>query len=137
MPDEIVPPEVRALLFECIDSFEQLEVLVFLHAERARSFSAPALAETLRFPPDAVATALHALVTRRLIEALAGASPKRFRFDPRSERALAVEALASCWAAHRYEIVRLLGTYAMERVRNSAARAFADAFLIGRKKKDG
>ncbi len=137
MTDAPVPPEVRALLFDRIDTFEELEVLVFLHSAPGRSFTAHDIAETLRLPLDGASAALQGLVSHSLIEADKGRSSTKFRFDPRAERAAAVEALARCWSTQRYEVARLLGTYAMERVRNSAARAFADAFVIGRRKKDG
>lgn len=137
MTDASLPEEVRSLLFDSVDTFEELEVLVFLHAEATHSWTASAVGEKLGLTFDAVTSALESLRARRLIERIDGGAGPRFRLDARSERAAAVQALATCWATHRYEIARLMGIYAMERVRNSAARAFADAFLLGRKRKDG
>jgi hypothetical protein len=45
-----------------------------------------------------------------------------------------VDRLAIVYGEHRLEVMRLLSAHALERIRNSAARAFADAFVIGRKK---
>jgi hypothetical protein len=48
-----------------------------------------------------------------------------------------VKDLAEAYGARRLEVMRALSKNAVERVRTSAIRMFADAFLIGRKKKDG
>jgi hypothetical protein len=49
----------------------------------------------------------------------------------------AVTDLAQAYNENRLEVIKLMSANVIERVRTSAMRAFADAFLLGGKKKDG
>lgn len=138
MADDGVPEQARALLRDCIESFEQLEILLLLRLRPSRSWTPAGLAEEIKASPAIVAEALEHLRRVDLLERTAGEGDVGFRYRPGSvERDRAVQLLAQTYADKRIEIFRLLSENAVQRVRTSAIRMFADAFLIGRRKKDG
>lgn len=125
--------EVRRLLFERIASYEQLEALLLLRADGARFSSVPELVAILRIDETSVVAALEALEAHRLLEKRT--APVSYRYAP-ADAATAglVDRLARLYVEQRLEVIRQMSTNAIERVRSSAARAFADAFLLrGRK----
>ncbi|HEX4051978.1 MAG TPA: hypothetical protein VHY19_13980 [Steroidobacteraceae bacterium] len=125
--------EIRRLLFERIASYEQLEALLLLRADATRSWSVPQLAASLRIDEASVAAALDALDADRLIEKCA--DPVSYRYAPADPHTGAlVDRLARLYTEQRLEVIRQMSTNAIERLRSSAARTFADAFLLrGRK----
>jgi len=126
--------EIRRLLYERIASYEQLEALLLLRADAAQSFSVPDVAAKLRIDESSVAAALEELTALRLLEKQAG-SPLSYRYAPvEPDTMVAVDRLAALYGEQRLEIIRQMSANAIERLRSSAARTFADAFLLrGRK----
>lgn len=136
MSDDELPQEVRALLYDRVDSFEQLDVLVLLHADPDAAWTCRRAASRLGFESSAAATALEALASRGLLETQC-TSPPTYRFGPADAATRsAVERLVGLLEARRHEVAALIGSYAMKRVRDSASRAFADAFILGKRKRD-
>jgi predicted ArsR family transcriptional regulator len=131
---EIEAP-VRTLVAERVHGYEQLEALLFLHAHATEDSTPEAVAGTLRIPVEAATRALEDLVERGLASVQEGGR-RAYRFDPATpEVAAAVAALARVYAEQRLAIIKLLSDHAIERLRTGAARAFADSFLVGRRKK--
>jgi hypothetical protein len=138
MPDIDLPPEVRQLLAARIETYDQVEVLLLLHASGDRSWASGDVAANLRIPVSAADAALEHLCTTRLALAATGPAGQRFKYAPADESAnQAVAELAKAHARNRVEIIQLLSSNAIERIRNEAIRLFADSFLLGRKKSDG
>lgn len=131
--------EVRRVLSEHVTSYEQLEALLLLHGSAARDWTAADVAAALRIDAAVAAATLTALSAQRLLARAEGASPPRYRYAP-VDSALAggIDKLAQAYAEMRLEVVKQMSANAIERVRSSAARTFADAFLLGQKKtRDG
>jgi hypothetical protein len=129
-----VAPAVRALIAERVHGFEQLEALLFLHARPNEECSAEAVAAALRIPDSASVDALEDLVARGLAGARPG-PPRTYRFDPHTpELRAAVSGLERAYADQRLAVMKLMSEDAIVRLRSGATRAFADSFLIGRKK---
>lgn len=133
MPDQL-SPTLRDLLDTGIDSFEKLEVVVALSRDPARRGSRRELARVLELGRDemrAVVDDLESagLITRDGDDGLALA--------PQSgDEAAALVELVRLYDVDKISLVKAILDRAMERLRNLAGRAFADAFVI-RKKREG
>jgi DNA-binding MarR family transcriptional regulator len=126
--------DIQRLLFEHVASYEQLEALLLLRAEAREFRSVPQLAEKLRIDESSVAAALDSLTAHRLLEKRAG-PPVAYRYAPVEAETMAlVDRLAALYVEQRLEVIRQMSANSIERLRSSAARTFADAFLLrGRK----
>lgn len=132
--EEAIPQDVLELLRERVGSLEQLEALLLLHREPAHAWSLPELADELSLPTGMLASELDALVAAGLVAHAQG----RWTYAPREAASgESVARLAALYPVRRLEVLRLLSDLAVQRIRGSAARAFADSFVIGRRKKDG
>lgn len=133
MPENDIPAAAEALLRECVHSFEELEVLAFLHRARPEAATTDRIAAALGIAAAAATDALRELAGRDLVAAEAGAEP-RFRCPPLApELDAAVAALAHAYHDNRLAVVKLMSENAIRRMRTGALRAFSDAFVIGRK----
>jgi hypothetical protein len=103
-------PDARRLVAEVVDSFEKLEIVVYVH----RSISLP-LAE--------VEVCVQALQARHVLE-------------PNGPWATSVAALVEMYDKDRIEILNLITRAALARVQKQTASVFADAFLLRKKKGD-
>jgi len=130
-----IPEDIGRLLADGVASLEGLEVLLLLRKERVRAWPLDEIARRLSIPQSSIEPALEEPVRYGLIEHERSSAGEIWRFAPRTpELDALVDRLASIYEDRRLEVMRLLSAHAMERIRNSAARAFADAFVIGRKK---
>ncbi|HWB80185.1 MAG TPA: MarR family transcriptional regulator [Nannocystaceae bacterium] len=122
------------LLRDLVASFEQLEALLALHRAPAQWLDVLDLAERIGAPTDALEDALDELHTRGLVQRQQSEGTQRWRFAPSSGAAERIDRLVDICQRQRLEVMRILSAQAMDRIRNAASRAFADAFLIGRKR---
>lgn len=131
-----LPNLVRAFMLEHIDSYEQLEILLLLRLEATESWSELRISERLGLPVSLTADAVTALIAHGLVTRPGGGP--RCAFAPRSE-ALdeAVTELARSYASQRLDIVKLMSSNAIKRMRTDALRAFADAFVLRKDKDNG
>lgn len=133
MPDPVIPDDVLRLLREDLHGYAALETLILISSEPHRDWTAAQISADLRIAEVDVEQALGELVSCDL--AVGPDARGSFNYRIRDDtRAHAVKALRRVYDEHRIEIVRAMNRNAIERVRNSAARAFADAFVLGRKK---
>ncbi len=124
---------VRRLLLGAVDSFEKLEVLIALHSGGSAPLAPDALESLVGTPMNVLGPALDELVADGLVERRAdGAS----QISPACDRA-ALNELADAWLNARVAVLEVMTARAVGRIRASAARAFADAFKIGRRKDRG
>jgi predicted ArsR family transcriptional regulator len=130
--------DVRALLHEHIESYEQLEVLLLLRRERHEECTVAALAARLHIREELVAAALEALETGGLV-AVTGAAPEvRFAYRPASSGIdAAAGGLQREYAERPIRIIQLMSANAIDRVRTAALHTFADAFVLKKKDTDG
>ena len=132
---DTIPEDLGKLLRDGVASLEGLEVLLLLRKERGRAWSLDEIAQRLSIPSSSIEPALADPVHHGLLTHTRGAGVEAWQFAPRTlELDALVDRLATLYDDRRLEVMRLLSAHAMERIRNSAARAFADAFVFGRKK---
>jgi len=130
-----LPPALQAFLFDCIENYEQLELVVFLHRDRSRWWTTGECSGHLGIPESLVAPALDDLVSRQLAE-LRTEPAARYRYAPGSpELDYKARLLARHYQENRFEIVKLMSANSIERLRTSALRTFAEAFVIRRDEK--
>lgn len=135
----MISEHAKALLRNHIESFEQLEILLLLHRKRGDALDADAVTMELKLDFDTVTEALGHLCRANLAVRVEGEG-RRFRYGPdRPVMDEAVGNLAESYDENRIEVINLMNTNAIERVRTSAMRAFANSFLLGGggKKNDG
>ena len=124
-----IPEEVRRFLLQCIDSVEQLEVLLLLHGSPAVLWSPEAVATTLYSNPDSIARRLAGLHAKELLEAAAASS---YRYSPKTaDLDATVLLLAETYRQRRVAVITVIASKPMENV-----RAFSDAFRLRKKDKD-
>jgi DNA-binding IclR family transcriptional regulator len=130
-----IPEDIGRLLRDGVASLEGLELLLLLRKERNRAWAVDEIARRLSIPQSSVEPALIEPVQYGLLTREGSGGSECWRYAPRTtEMDAMVERLAGLYDDRRLEVMRMLSAHAMERIRNSAARAFADAFVIGRKK---
>jgi hypothetical protein len=135
----MISEHAKALLRDHIESFEQLEILLLLHRRRGDILDTDAISTEVKLDFDTVTETLGHLCRARLVVRVEGEA-RCFRYGPdRPALDEAVGNLAESYAENRLEVINLMNTNAIERVRTSAMRAFANSFLLGGggKKKDG
>lgn len=126
-----IPDDLGQLLRERVASLEVLEAMLLLRRDPTRSWPADELSERLSIPENLLEPVLGELVRHGLL----ATTDQRWRYAPRTpELAADVDRLAVLYDERRLEVMRLLSAHALERIRDSAARTFADAFVIKRKK---
>jgi hypothetical protein len=130
--------KTRTLLRDFITSFEMLEVFLHLRANAAQGWTVREVSDRTHIAEDLVVRALTALLARRLVAAGKTGSRDNFRYEPGTpELVAAADELAADFAERRAAVLSTLSTYAIERLRSGAINAFADAFILGSKRKDG
>lgn len=131
-----LPEDVRALLQEHIESYEQLETLLLLRRERYEAWTSDGLAARLGVRMELVEAALAGLKASGLAED-AGAAPTRFAYRPSSSGLdAAVGLLEREYAERPILIIQLMSANAITRLRTAALHTFADAFILNKKDKD-
>jgi DNA-binding IclR family transcriptional regulator len=130
-----IPDDIRRLLRDGVASLEGLEVVLLLRRERTRAWTLDEIAGRLSIPSSSIEPALTDPVHYGLLAQARAPGGDSWQFAPRTaELEVLVDRLAAIYDDRRLEVMRMLSAHAMERIRNSAALAFADAFVIGRKK---
>ena len=123
--------DVRNFLRDRIESFEHLEILLLLRSERDRVWDVGSLNARLRIPETLIQTALGGLIASGLVR-----SHSQGKHD---QYAYAIEAglidtligrLETTYREQPLQIIREMSGNAIERVRTSALRVFADAFIL-------
>ena len=137
MNDEL-GDKTRTLLRDFITSFEMLEIFLLLHGSAGRDWSVAEITSHLHIADDLVVRALESLSTRRLILGSPPLRPGQFQYSPGNrDLADAGDELARDFAERRAAVLLTMSTNAIERLRSGALNAFADAFILGSKRKDG
>ncbi len=132
MIDSTVSAEQRAFLETKLESFEKLELL---HAVRSsgRALTKAELAVAARLDANVVSDALVELEQAALVE-----------LDVRHEivtlgllaRDHVCESLMALYHEDRTVVLSVLSSIAVKRIRSMTARAFADAFVLRKKRGD-
>jgi len=134
MEESSLPADVQAFLQDRMESYEQLEILLLLRSRPSDPWAASAVGSELHMPESVAEQALKALCRHGLLSVAVSPVTLLFRYRPESaELAALVEKLAEAYADHRIEVVRMMTTNSIERLRARALQTFANAFLVGKK----
>ncbi|HEY8430978.1 MAG TPA: winged helix-turn-helix domain-containing protein [Sandaracinaceae bacterium] len=127
-----VPEDARRLLASRINSVEQLEILLLLRRDPARSWTPSALAEELRSSEPSVAKRLADLRRGGLVEVVPS-SPEAYRYAPAAAwLSAAVDSLAQLYAESPYRVIDLIFAKPIDNL-----RVYADAFRYRKDDSDG
>jgi len=132
--DEL-PEEVRKLLRDHIESYEQLELLLLLRAQLEHTWTVEALSARLRIPASMALLALDELQTDGFVGARGPGLEKQYAYVAQSNHVEAtLERLVTAYREHPIPILKQMSANAIERVRTAALRTFADAFILRKDK---
>jgi hypothetical protein len=122
--DPEIPEQVQRFLAESLDTPEELDALMLLHADPARAWTCESLSQALFSVPQSAARTLERL-ERRGLAAFAGGSPPAWRFAASGQAAANAAALAAAYRANRASVIKQLFARRVDPV-----RSLADAFRI-------
>jgi len=132
-----LPTDVRALLHEHIETYEQLEILLLLRRERYEEWTLAALAARLHVGEELVGSALERLKSGGLVVMTAAIPAPRFAYRPATPGLDATAGrLDREYAERPVRIIQLMSANAIERVRTAALHTFADSFVLKKKDND-
>jgi len=124
-----IPEEVRHFLLQCIDSVEQLEVLLLLHRTPEQAWTPETVAQVLYSNADSIRRRLAGLHANGLLDSTASSS---YRYLPKTSALDAtVKLLADTYRERRVAVITVIASKPMENV-----RAFSDAFRLRKKDKE-
>jgi DNA-binding IclR family transcriptional regulator len=125
-----LPEEVARFILQCIDSVEQLEVLLLLRESSETAWSPEAVARQLYSNPSSIARRLATLQAHQLL--VTTDPPSSYRYQPRTpELNATITRLAEMYRERRVAVITLIASKPIENV-----RAFSDAFRLRKKDKD-
>jgi trehalose 6-phosphate phosphatase len=125
-----IPGEALALLDECVQSFEHLEALLLLHQAPLREWTADEVADALESATDLTAVLEHLAQAQLVAVRRDDLAPVFFYGPATSELADAVECLANTYERSRTAIIRRMNANVIDRLRDGAARVFAESFVV-------
>lgn len=132
------PPDVQILLRDHIESYEQLELLLLMRADRATTWTEEALSARLHLASSLVGAALERLKAAGFLEEHRHGSERRYAYLGQSDTLEAtINRLAAAYREYPIPIIKLMSANAIERLRTSALRTFADAFILKKDKDRG
>jgi hypothetical protein len=121
----LAPEAARKLVAEVVDSFEKLEIVVYVHRS---GYAAKTPAE--------IAKGLSINIPLPEIEQCVDALSARHVLDPAGPWAESVKALVELYDKDRIEVLNLITRSALARAGRQSANVFADAFVLRKKKGD-
>ena len=123
-----LPSELRAFLFTCVDSVEQLEILLRMHAS-ARAWTVKEMSAAAETAEPMTRAHLEALVARGLLRIQSGVTLDAaftYSYEPKSaDLARYVDLLAHHYHTAKASVVSFVSLYAQ-----GGLRRFSDAFKL-------
>lgn len=113
---------IKRLLAGALDSFEKLEIVVHIHRTGFAVVDPEKIAKAIAISVDEVTQCVQVLRAKGVL-------------DPQGPWRAVIDALVEMYDEDRIEVMNLMTKTALERVRQEAARVFADAFVLRPKKK--
>jgi hypothetical protein len=128
--------DVQKLLRDHIESYEQLELLLIMRANRGLSWTEDTLSGRLRIGSSLVRGALEGLESAGFLAGRADRGEKHYVYVCQSDDVEAtIGRLDAAYREYPIPIIKLMSANAIERLRTAALRTFTDAFIL-RKDKD-
>jgi hypothetical protein len=118
-----ISERARTLISQHITSIEQLEILLLLRSEPARSWKPEEVDDRIRSSLSSVSARLADLADRGFLRR----DGDGYRYDPGPERAAAVDELSHAYAQRRYSVIDLILSSPSDKL-----KVFARAFRIRR-----
>ena len=132
-----LPPDVQNLLRDHIESYEHLELLLLIRADRQISWAEETLCARLRMASALVRPALEGLKLAGMVETRVDGGVEHYAYLCQSDAVEAtISRLAAAYREYPIPIIKLMSANSIERLRTAALRTFADAFIL-RKDKNG
>ena len=125
-----VPNDVLELLRARVDTFEKLELVVKLHDAPLSTMSVDEVCRALKLSREVVRQAAIELRASTLLEMTVRGELRLVPVEASDRES--VDALVRLYNTDPLVIVKALGEISMDRIRNMATRAFAEAFVIRR-----
>lgn len=120
-----LPAEVARFVAEHIDAAEQLDILLLLHREPGREWTARDVSQAIYTVPASATLRLEGLAASGFLASTGGGDPG-YRYAPRSEAlGRQVDVLAEAYRADRVAVIKLIFSRPP-----SPAKSFADAFRL-------
>ena len=120
-----LPPEVARFITEHIDAAEQLEILLLLHREPERDWTALDVSQAIYTVPASATLRLEALASAGFVTSTGEGDP-RYRYAPANEGLRRqVDVLAEAYRADRVAVIKLIFSRPPDPV-----QSFADAFRL-------
>lgn len=106
MSDNDIPKSVRDFVFECIDSVEQLEILLLLESNPKKSWSTAELSDLLRSNINSIEKRVSLLASQELI--VRNEDSHFAFFTDNDDLKNTIHTLADIYRVHRYKIMELI-----------------------------
>jgi hypothetical protein len=130
--------ELRQFLFAYVETYEELQVLSCLGVGRELWWEPENVTRDCGVEAPGVLSALKRLAARGVLEQQGAESGVQFRLhDDFRSRAGILDRLALEYRQNRLQLIEMLSHNAIERVRASALKTFAECFRIRGPKDDG
>lgn len=124
-----IPADVKDFVFQYIDSVEQLEILLLLHARAPKFWSADELSDYLRSNRNSIEKRVSTLADQKLV--LQDDSKTTFSFNATDEKlSKTVASLSEAYRVQKYKILEMIFSPMKK------SRVFADAFKISSSKEE-
>jgi hypothetical protein len=132
----MLPDNVRNILRDHLTSFECLELLLLLYRRSGEPASLAALSRESGIGPDLALDALLSLESSQLVRRSLS-EPTTFRYAAATaELGDAVADLERVYRDQHAAVMSEMSLNAIGRIRSGTLRAFSDAFVLGKKKRD-
>lgn len=129
--------DLRSFLLEHVEDLEEFEILLCLFERGGEAgMSRDEVTAAVRFPSLTIRNSLERLAARGLVSCTA-IEPAVYRFDPPSADREAFGRVAAAYRENPLEVMRIMTSIAVERVRTAAVERFADCFRFGGPKPRG
>lgn len=126
----VLPAQLRAFLHSCIESIEQIEVLMLLRGS-SRPRTATDVATALGVPPIAMRHSLEALAARRVLQSRGSGDDRTYVYAPASDDlAQRCDLLADYYVTSRQAVLGYVATGS-----RLSAKHLADAFRLRKPEK--
>jgi hypothetical protein len=117
--------EVSRFIAEHIDAAEQLEILLLLHREPTRQWTALSVSQAIYTVPASATMRLESLVARGFASSTGGADPT-YVYNPQNDALRTqVDVLAEAYRKNRVAVIKLIFAQPPDPV-----QSFADAFKL-------
>ena len=129
--------QLRRFLLEHVETFEELELLIVMSGRPGEAVTEQGAATHIGCTADVARDALRHLVERGFLVPDPATNGPPFRYGPSdADLQLGVDQIRRLHKRSWSALAQLMSTNAVERMRRNL-QAFADAFVLGRKRDDG